>query len=57
MVDTKSCDYSNSGRVSECGYAGVFFGTRQSPTKDYFFNGFLKIEKYILYLATDASLV
>ena len=25
MVDTKSCNYSNSGRLSECEYSGVVF--------------------------------
>ena len=34
MVDTKSCDYSNSGHWSEFKYSGLFFGTDPSPTQN-----------------------
>ena len=34
MVDTKSCGYSNSGRLSEGEYSMPFFSTRHSPTSD-----------------------
>ena len=34
MVGSKSRDYSNLDRLSECGYPGLFLSIRQSPNND-----------------------